>query len=484
MPILVRGTRTVAVVLAGGAGTRIGLTVPKQLVRIAGKLIIEHTLEVFEKSEEIDDIFVIMNHDFLRDVQKIIERMRLAKVRKVIPGGSTRSESTQLAIDALGEEFAAELDVNVLFHDAVRPLLSQRVITDCVNALAKYEAVDVAIPSADTIIVTRTHGDEGEFISEIPDRSRLRRGQTPQAFKLSTIKRAYQIAEADPNFQATDDCTVVLRYLPDVPIHVVRGDEQNMKVTHPIDIFIADKLFQLGSHMAPASLDDDTYSSLLSGKVMVIFGASQGIGADIASLAEGYGAKVFAYSRSSTGTHIEIRQRVEEALADAYETANRIDFVVNTAGILPIGNLTETDSETIQQVTLVNYLGPVEIARLSHKYLAQTRGQLLLYTSSSYTRGRAQYSLYSSAKAATVNLMQALSDEWAKDHIRINCINPERTRTPMRLRAFGDEPDESLLTSEAVAQLSIDVLLSSLTGHVIDVRRQDPMNQKTKAFSP
>jgi 2-C-methyl-D-erythritol 4-phosphate cytidylyltransferase len=131
-------------------------------------------------------------------------------------------------------------------------------------------------------------------------------------------------------------------------------------------------------------------------------------------------------------------------------------------------------SPPIEQATAVNYLAPVHIARYAHRYLAESRGQLLLYTSSSYTRGRARYSLYSSAKAATVNLTQALADEWAADGIRVNCINPERTATPMRTHAFGSEPASSLLTAEDVAQSSIDVLVSPLTGHVIDIRRQDP----------
>ena len=115
----------------------------------------------------------------------------------------------------------------------------------------------------------------------------------------------------------------------------------------------------------------------------------------------------------------------------------------------------------------------MHIARAAFPYLAQTGGQLLLYTSSSYTRGRAEYSLYSSTKAATVNLTQALADEWSEDGVRINCINPERTQTPMRAKAFGEEPAGSLLSSDKVARTSVDVLLSDLTGHVIDVRRED-----------
>lgn len=81
-----------------------------------------------------------------------------------------------------------------------------------------------------------------------------------------------------------------------------------------------------------------------------------------------------------------------------------------------------------------------------------------------------------------VNLTQALSDEWAEDGIRVNCVNPERTATPMRTKAFGQEPEGSLLTSEEVAHSSLDVLLSGMTGHVIDVRRQDPMSLPGSAF--
>ncbi|MFE2285548.1 SDR family NAD(P)-dependent oxidoreductase [Streptomyces sp. NPDC059443] len=474
--------RTVAVVLAGGTGRRVGLAVPKQLLKVAGKAVIEHTLQIFEDAPGVDDVLVLMTEDFIPDVEKIVADASLTKVRRVLAGGATRNETTRRAIEFLSEDIGADEDIDVLFHDAVRPLLSQRVIADCIAALEKYRAVDVAIPSADTIVVSNERPGEGEFIDDIPDRSLLRRGQTPQGFRLSTIRRAYEIAATDPDCAASDDCSVVLRCLPDVPIHIVRGDEHNVKITHPVDIFIADKLFQISSGVSPAPCPSEaSHRDLLTGKVLVVFGASYGIGADIAAGAAAYGAQVFSYSRSGSGTHVEVPEHVEKALADAHGRAGRIDYVVNTAGVLRIGKLAETDEQAIEEATRVNYLAPVHIARYSHRYLAATRGQLLLFTSSSYTRGRAGYSLYSSAKAAAVNLTQALADEWAADGIRINCINPERTRTPMRLKAFGDEPERSLLTSEAVAQTSLDVLVSQLTGQVIDVRQQDPVQYAARA---
>jgi ribitol-5-phosphate 2-dehydrogenase (NADP+) / D-ribitol-5-phosphate cytidylyltransferase len=465
----------VAVVLAGGTGQRMGLEIPKQLVKIAGKPIMQHTLQVFQSAPQIDEIIVAMTPGFLPEAEAIVAAAGCTRVSRVIEGGATRAETTMRAIEAVGE---TSHEANVLFHDAVRPFIDHRVIEDCVTALDRYEAVDVAIPSADTIIKVDDYG--GTVIKDVPRRDLLRRGQTPQCFRLSTIREAYRLALADPDFtggkvSATDDCSVVLRYLPDVPIVVVPGSEQNMKVTHPVDVFLADKLFQLSSQAPPPSPGTEKdYASVLSGKTMVIFGGSQGIGADIAELARSFGARVYAFSRTETGTHVENPQDIETALAKAHGETGRIDYVVNTAGVLHTGRLDDVDDSIVEESLRINYLGPLHVARAAIGYLRESKGQLLLYTSSSYTRGRSGYSLYSSAKAATVNLTQALADEWADDEVRVNCINPERTATPMRTRAFGQEPADTLLSSRDVALTSIDVLISELTGHTVDIRRHDP----------
>jgi 2-C-methyl-D-erythritol 4-phosphate cytidylyltransferase len=458
--------RRVAVLLAGGVGTRVGLDVPKQLIKIAGRSIMEHTLAVLDEHPDVDDIHVLMTPGHLDAVRAMVRSGGYGKVRNILEGAETRNETTRRALAALGDE-----ECLVLLHDAVRPLLSPRVITDCYRALDQYDAVDVAIPSADTIIEV---GDDNT-ITSIPPRARLRRGQTPQGFRASVIKDAYEKAAADPDFEGTDDCSVLLRYRPDVPIWVVAGEERNMKVTEPIDVYLADKLFQLTAHRPFPNLTAEDYRSSLEGKTLVVFGGSYGIGADIAALATSYGANVATYSRSLTQTHVERRADVAAAAADALERFGSIDFVVNTAGVLPRGDLMETSEETIYAATEINYVAPILVAQEFFPHLKATGGSLLLFTSSSYTRGRRGYSLYSSAKAATVNLTQALADEWANEGVRVNCINPERTGTPMRTKAFGQEPADSLLESTAVARASVDTLLSSGTGHVIDLRRIDPI---------
>ena len=129
-------------------------------------------------------------------------------------------------------------------HDCARPFLNDKIITDCVRALKTYVAVDVAIPSADTIIKI----NENNIIDSIPQRSKLKRGQTPQCFKLSIIKKAHELSKNDANF--TDDCGLIVKYnLGDV--YVVDGDNENIKVTFPSDIFLADRLFQIRSTIQP-----------------------------------------------------------------------------------------------------------------------------------------------------------------------------------------------------------------------------------------
>ncbi|GAA2456189.1 bifunctional cytidylyltransferase/SDR family oxidoreductase [Agromyces soli] len=456
-------TRTIAVVLAGGVGERVGLGTPKQLIRLAGKAIVEHTLEALQTSPSIDEILVMMNAESIRELDRYLGNPRFGKLSAVLPGGETRNESTRLALDAL----PADGSTKVLFHDAVRPFVDERIIADCVAALEEFDAVDTAIPSADTIIEV----DDRSIITGIPPRSRLRRGQTPQAFRLGTIRRAYDRAASDPEFTATDDCGVVFTYLPDVPIKVVVGSAENLKITEPLDIHIADKLFQLQS--ASFAADGLEVEAGLSGRSIVVFGASYGIGASIIEAARAAGARVHGFSRTDTGTDVTSRAQVASALAEA-AASGPIDAVVVTAGRLDVNTLVDTPQEALQSTLETNLLAPAVIAQEAFPYLEASAGQLLLFTSSSYTRGRAGYALYSATKAGVVNLTQALADEWATAGVSVNCVNPQRTRTPMRAQAFGEEPAHTLLDPDDVASVSLAVLTSGLTGQVVDVRSGGP----------
>ena len=194
------------------------------------------------------------------------------------------------------------------------------------------------------------------------------------------------------------------------------------------------------------------------------------IGAAIVDQLTAIGVRAFAYSRTTTETDVADYASIERALYDANAEAGSIDLVVNTAGVLRVGQLAVQPIDEVLETVSINYLGAVNVARASYKYLAASKGHLLLFTSSSHTRGRADYSIYSSTKAAVVNLGQALADEWSLDNICVNVVNPERTSTPMRTKAFGEEDPSTLLSAEDVASSCIDVMSTRTTGHVIDVR--------------
>ena len=116
-------------------------------------------------------------------------------------------------------------------------------------------------------------------------------------------------------------------------------------------------------------------------------------------------------------------------------------------------------------------MGTINVAMEAYAYLKESKGKLVFFTSSSYTRGRAFYSIYSSTKAAIVNFVQAIAQEWEPFGIAENYSNPERTKTPMRVKNFGTEPENTLLSAEKVAIATIQSLVSEFTGQVIDVKR-------------
>ena len=228
--------RTVAVVLAAGSGQRFGGAVPKQLRTLAGRTLIEHSVAAFESAPGIDAILVVTTPGLAGQVRALVMNGRYRKVTGVIDGGVTRTDSTRRAIAALGAD-----ECDVLFHDAARPLIDQQTIAGCIRALATDLAVGVTVPSSDTIVEAR----DG-VLTGMPRRDLLLRCQTPQCFRLPVIVRAHELAAADPDFAPTDDCGVVLRYLPGVDVHIVPGSERNLKVTYPQDLVVAEALLSGG----------------------------------------------------------------------------------------------------------------------------------------------------------------------------------------------------------------------------------------------
>lgn len=220
--------RNIAVILAGGSGSRMGGTLPKQFLSLGGKTVLELAVDAFEKNAQIHETAVVCAPEWKGKVEEMAVRNHWRKLKQILQGGAERYHSSLSAIQAYKNSGA-----NLIFHDAARPLVSQRIIDDVCAALQQHKAVDVALPCTDTILQVK----EG-FIESVPDRNRLMRSQTPQAFRVEVIAKAYENALKDAGFTTTDDCGVVLRYLPDVPVFIVPGEERNLKLTTPQDLSV------------------------------------------------------------------------------------------------------------------------------------------------------------------------------------------------------------------------------------------------------
>ena len=220
---------TVGVILAAGSGSRTGLSTPKQFLLLGGKTVLEHSVQTFNDHPGIDQVVIVTSPEFISKVQGIVKDNNWTKVTAVLPGGKERFDSSLSAV----RHFSGNPDLVMLFHDAARPLVSARIISDTLKAMETFNAVDVAIPAVDTIVQCDA---AGTVMESVQNRNLLWRMQTPQGFRQKTISEAYEVALRDPAFTATDDCGTVLRYLPDEKVGIVRGDERNIKLTYAEDL--------------------------------------------------------------------------------------------------------------------------------------------------------------------------------------------------------------------------------------------------------
>ena len=230
----------IALILAAGSGSRMGnADKPKQFLPIYGKPLMIHTIEAFEVNDEVESIVVVTNDVFVDQVKVWCKQYDLGKVKAVVAGGNSRQISVYNGLQAVKSISSSDDDI-VLIHDAARPLISQRIISDNVSACAKYNAVDTVIKASDTIVRSK---DE-QSISDIPLRKELYQGQTPQTFKLALILDAHEQAIKNNLPDVTDDAKLVVSLGKEV--HLVEGSKQNFKITTFDDLMMLKALLKIG----------------------------------------------------------------------------------------------------------------------------------------------------------------------------------------------------------------------------------------------
>lgn len=232
--------KTLAAILAGGSGLRVGGETPKQLLPLRGKPVLSHCIAAFDAHPGIDGVVVVCREDLIPAIETLVRAEDYTKVLGVIPGGADRSGSSVAAIRfaKAWQQDAETQDVKLLLHDAARPLVDAGIISRCLEALERFEAVEAVAPATDTIVRRSPDG----LLEDVLPRDQIALVQTPQGFRLKVIAEAYRRAMEDPAFTATDDCSVVRRYLPRTPVRLVEGSPRNIKLTYPTDLPVLEAL--------------------------------------------------------------------------------------------------------------------------------------------------------------------------------------------------------------------------------------------------
>jgi 2-C-methyl-D-erythritol 4-phosphate cytidylyltransferase len=226
-------SKVTVLIPAAGAGRRMGKTVAKQFLLLGGKPLLAHTLLAFQRAVEIDEIIPILSREDVEGcLRDVIELYQITKVKTLVVGGKERQDSVLHGLQKIGK------DTNVvLVHDGVRPFVSSEMIRDAVDLAKKGECIAVGVPIKDTI----KEVDEHKIVRRTLERGSLWAIQTPQAFPVEILRRAYEESYKLKMF-GTDDATLVER--TGGTVKVIMGSYENIKITTPEDLILAEEILK------------------------------------------------------------------------------------------------------------------------------------------------------------------------------------------------------------------------------------------------
>ena len=223
-------------ILAGGVGSRMNISdMPKQFLPLGEKPIIIHTLEKFLLCDRLEQIYIGVHPSWLLHMEDLIEKY--VKIKKeqihIVAGGGDRNSTIMNIIDQIESDFGQSDEHYIITHDSVRPFVTSRILNDNIDSVLKYKACDTVIPATDTIVASQ----DGEVISEIPNRAWMYQGQTPQSFQMNLLKTWYNELTDDEKAILTDACKIgVVR---NAKVRLVRGEVSNLKITTVTDYKVA-----------------------------------------------------------------------------------------------------------------------------------------------------------------------------------------------------------------------------------------------------
>lgn len=225
------------VILAGGIGSRMGnAEKPKQYLNIGNKPIILHTIEKFYVHEGFERLIVLCPKEWVEHTRHLVQNNFPDDRVVVLEGGVTRNETIMNAIRYIEDEYGLQDDTLLVTHDSVRPFLTHRIIEENIKYGLKYGAVDTVIPATDTIV----ESGDGDVISQVPDRSKMYQGQTPQTFNAKKLKELYYSLSEEEKDVLTDASKIFV--IKGEKVHLVQGEVFNIKITYPYDLRVAESL--------------------------------------------------------------------------------------------------------------------------------------------------------------------------------------------------------------------------------------------------
>lgn len=222
--------KKIAIIFAGGTGQRMGAEIPKQFLQICGKEIIIHTLELFEKNENIDEIYIACIQEWIPYLTKLIEKYDISKVNKVFPGGQTGQDSIFIGLSEVKKNYGNAI---VLIHDGVRPLVTQDTINNCICSVEKTRTGITVTECFETPIMS----SNGKNVEAMPERKSMYTAQAPQGFFLDDIYKCHVLERiANPTYEGiVDSCGLMFKY--GFNCSLVIGNRGNIKVTTPEDFY-------------------------------------------------------------------------------------------------------------------------------------------------------------------------------------------------------------------------------------------------------
>ncbi|WOJ23058.1 IspD/TarI family cytidylyltransferase [Citrobacter koseri] len=222
------------VIFAGGTGSRMNSrNLPKQFLKIYGKPVIIHTLEVFENCAAIDNIIVVIVKGWEDYLNNLLEQYRITKVRKVVPGGETGQQSIFNGLKELSEGI-------VLIHDGVRPFITNKLIEENIAVALQHKIAITCVKAKETLVSVEDHKINGVLKREVSYMARA-----PQAFDVNLLKSAHHKAIADNDYSFVDSCAIVKHYYPESDFHIVECGSENIKITTQEDFYLAKAMFSL-----------------------------------------------------------------------------------------------------------------------------------------------------------------------------------------------------------------------------------------------